>query len=47
LAGYRNEKAKFKTYFVVPKKGVSFCTVPTALLESEIWSDLSPTPRGR
>jgi hypothetical protein len=38
LAGYRNEKAKFKTYFVVPKKGV--CTVPTALLESEIWSDL-------
>jgi hypothetical protein len=41
LRGFRNDKAKFKkSYFVVPEKGVSFSAVPTALLESEVWSVL-------
>jgi hypothetical protein len=41
LAGYRNKRAEFKKpYFVVPSQGVSFCTIPTALLESKVWSAL-------
>ena len=40
LAGFRNDKARFKKpYFVVPT-GVSFSAIPTALLESEVWSAL-------
>src|SRR5215467_7329572 len=40
LVGFRNDKASFKKpYFVVPT-GVSFSAIPTALLESEVWSAL-------
>ena len=41
LASYRNKRAEFKkTYFLVPAEGVSFCSIPTALLESEVWNAL-------
>src|SRR5215469_10478258 len=41
LVGFRNDKASFKKrYFVVQKKGVSFSSIPTALLESEVWNCL-------
>jgi hypothetical protein len=42
LVGYRNKRGEFKKpYFVVPRDGgVSFCAIPTALLESELWSAL-------
>jgi hypothetical protein len=37
LVGFRNARAKYKKmYFVVPSEGVSFCAIPTALLESAV-----------
>jgi hypothetical protein len=46
LVGFGNARAKFKeTYFVVPPEGVSFCAVPTALLESAVWKTLGINER--
>jgi hypothetical protein len=46
LVGFRNAHAKSKeTYFVAPPEGVSFCAIPTALLESAVWKTLGINER--
>jgi hypothetical protein len=40
LIGFRSNRAEFKKLYHVAPKGVSWCAIPTVLLESQVWGTL-------